>query len=95
MSNYQFTNIEPNTKYSETLLLNFLSSQIPDEILLDDPRPDTLVYFHGGDKMTINTHDMTIEWEPLRPGEMFNSTLALRFHQWFDKGLIRPMTVPV
>lgn len=70
----------------EELLLNSLGV----DLILESPG-DNLVYFHNGDKMTVNTATGEMCWEPIEPGSMSTSKLALRFHQWWGKGLIREL----
>lgn len=71
----------------EDLLLNSIEL----ELLLPSTSPGVLKYFHNGDKMTINLTTGAIEWEPIEPGSFTTSKLAIRFHQWFMKGLIHPV----
>ncbi len=81
MYQYQFRNI-PDL---ETFLLE---EALGIDLLIPSGATDELVFFHNGDRMTVNAKTGMMQWEPLNPGELATSKLSMRVHQWFAKGII-------
>lgn len=81
MYKYKFRNISN----IEEILLDSLGV----DLLLPSSAQDCVEYFHNGDKMSINVSTGELIWEPIEPGSMWTSKLALRFHQWVGKGIIQ------
>lgn len=81
---YEFTNIEN--------LEEFLIESLGTEMIVLPYKAEETVFFHNGDKMTINTLTGSMIWEPIKPGCMSSSRLSMRFHQWFGKGIIKYKT---
>lgn len=77
---FKFRNIED----IETFLLESLGT----ELLIPSNKANEAVFFHNGDKMTVNITTGEVIWEPIKSGDMFTSRLSLRLHQWFGKGII-------
>lgn len=77
---YRFRNIQG--------LEDFLLETLDEKFIIPSSNSEEIVFFHNGDKMTVNTNTGVIDWEPIKPGDMFTSKLSLRFHQWFGKGII-------
>lgn len=73
---------------------DFVLNQLGVDLLIKSNNPDEIVFFSNGDRMTINPKEKTMDWEPIKPGEMFTSRLSLRLHQWFGKGHISPIKSP-
>lgn len=53
--------------------------------------PDVIELFHAGDRMTINAATGEMEFDSVNPGAFATSRLSLKLHQWFAKGVIRPV----
>ncbi len=70
---------------------NMLIGSLGADTLVPGGDPDTRTFFHHGDKLTVNTRTGAADYEPIKPGDMFHSRISLRFHQWFGKGLVRPV----
>lgn len=83
MALWQFQDIEN--------LEDFLLDTVGVDYLLPGANSNEAIYFANGDKMTINLSTGKMNWEPIRPGSLATSRLALRLHQWFNKGIIRPI----
>lgn len=69
----------------------FLIEWFGEDLIIPSISENEISFFQKGDKMTVNTETGVMTWEPLKPGEMFTSKLSLRVHQWFAKGIIRPI----
>ncbi len=77
---YKFNNISD----VETFLLESLGT----DLLLPGKSNNEAVFFHSGDKLTVDLKSGKFTWEPIEPGNMVTSKLSLRFHQWWGKGVI-------
>lgn len=85
MSLFEFANKEN----IEDFLLENLGTEY---LLLTKPKNVyTLDYFHNGDRMSVDTKEGIIEWDPINPGEAATSKLNMKIHHWFYKGIIRPL----
>lgn len=73
-------------------LTSCLARSIPDSLRLPPEKDNCITYFHNGDRMDINIETGELVYDTVRPGNAFGSTLAMRLHQWFIKGVIRPVT---
>lgn len=82
MSMWQFQNPEK----VEKVLLDSLGT----DYIIPGGSNDQTVFFHNGDKMTVDMKTGLMEWEPITPGSFTTSKLAMRLHQWFAKGIIIP-----
>lgn len=82
-------------KFRDTIndLETFLLCNLGPELLIPSSNSDEAIFFQNGDKMTINLITREMVWEPIKPGEMFNSKLSLRLHHWFGKGIITPIKI--
>ena len=81
---YKFTNLR------EEDLLEHLYDCIPKEMEVPG-EGNTVRFTHNGDDMAIELDTGIVHWEPLKPGDISSSKLSMRLHQWFGKGLIRPL----
>lgn len=70
---------------------DFLLETLGADLIIPSESKDEIVFFHNGDKMTVNTITGNMLWEPLKPGGIFTSKLSLRIHQWFSKEIIVPV----
>jgi len=77
---YKFNNVSG--------LDTFLLESLGVDLLLPSGSNDQVIFFHDGDKLTVNLTTGELCWEPIEPGKMSTSKLSLRFHQWWGKGLI-------
>lgn len=76
-------------KFRETSgIEDFLLNSLGIDLVIPSFSKEEIVFFHNGDKMTVNTETGELVWEPVYPGEMFTSKLSMRIHQWFSKGII-------
>lgn len=75
-------------KFRETLEIeDFLIESLGVDLLIPSSE-EVLVFFHNGDRMTVNPRTRDLIWEPIHPGEISTSKLSFRLHQWFGKGII-------
>lgn len=70
-------------------LLEMLSNYIEGSLEIKSDNPDNTVYFHNGDKLTVNVETGMAEYEPLVPGDFSHSKVTMRVHQWLMKGLLK------
>lgn len=82
MSMWQFR----NPGEVEDVLLNSIGT----DYIIPGGSNDQTVFFHNGDKLTVDMKTGVAEWEPITPGSITSSKLAMRVHQWFAKGIITP-----
>ena len=72
---------------AQEILLDSLDTKliIPND-QSDDP--NDVIYFANGDRLCVNMATGEGVYDPVHPGEAFSSRIAMKFHQWFAKGLI-------